>query len=536
MPTANIICLKKDPVYPEGMRGGECGENLTWLLNEKTGKLTISGSGDMTDYDDFSSNVPWYKYTNLIQTITISEDVTSIGNGSFGFCKNVEEIIVPEGISRIGDYAFYHCEKLKSVSLPESLKEIGHESFSHCYNLTDVIIPSGVTTVGNAFFCCYDMESISILGDITKIGNWFGDCFYLTCVEIPESVTSIDEGAFESCDILTDVYYCGTPEMWEKISVGVSNENLQEATIHYNHKKGGEISSSVGEDDFVVNGSCGDNMTWSFDRYTGTLSINGSGEMYDITEDNPMWKDYRSYIKKIEISEGVTSIGAEAFWGTSIAYFDMKLPSSIESLGEKAFWSSFITGIDMPKTMKSIGAEAFVHCMNLESVRIPDGITRIEDSVFLACMRLQNVEIPASVTSIADNAFFTYYQLKNVSYGGTFEEWSDITIGEKNEYLTNATIRCSNATMGTINKQNPIPWIYQYENRKFRITEDIEPNQEAYIAGYDENGKFINVETVQTVGESVVVPENSASSRLFLMDENNQPLCAAVTVFNEALA
>ena len=57
-------------------KSGSCGENLTWTLSENT--LTISGSGDMTDYAD-GALAPWFGLAGSIQTIHLSEEMTSIG-------------------------------------------------------------------------------------------------------------------------------------------------------------------------------------------------------------------------------------------------------------------------------------------------------------------------------------------------------------------------------------------------------------------------------------------------------------------------
>lgn len=39
------------------IESGSCGSNLTWIL-DSNGTLSISGSGPMPDYDNYTS-VPW---------------------------------------------------------------------------------------------------------------------------------------------------------------------------------------------------------------------------------------------------------------------------------------------------------------------------------------------------------------------------------------------------------------------------------------------------------------------------------------------
>ena len=50
---------------------------------------------------------------------------------------------------------------------------------------------------------------------------------------ISDSVASIGEGSFSYCSILTSVYYKGTAEDWDKLSIGYSNEDLTFATLYY---------------------------------------------------------------------------------------------------------------------------------------------------------------------------------------------------------------------------------------------------------------------------------------------------------------
>ena len=58
-----------------GAIGGICGENLTWILDPE-GTMTISGTGDMTDYTD--TNRPWYDYLSSITSVVIEDGVTAL--------------------------------------------------------------------------------------------------------------------------------------------------------------------------------------------------------------------------------------------------------------------------------------------------------------------------------------------------------------------------------------------------------------------------------------------------------------------------
>ena len=64
----------------------------------------------------------------------------------------------------------------------------------------------------------------------------FLSCTSLKELSIPVSVTKIDNGAFDGCTTLTDVYYSGTKEQWDNINIDTrydSNAPLLNATIHF---------------------------------------------------------------------------------------------------------------------------------------------------------------------------------------------------------------------------------------------------------------------------------------------------------------
>lgn len=134
-------------------------------------------------------------------------------------------------------------------------------------------------------------------------------------------------------------------------------------------------------------GTCGDNMTWTFDTDTGVLTISGTGDMYDYIADydtyeyTQPWYSHSLYIKKLVINEGVTSIGDNAFVMNDFS--EVSLPDSLISIGERAFFN----------------------CNNLKNVNIPDNVTYIGDSAFEACQFMEQVTIPASVKNIGWCAF-----------------------------------------------------------------------------------------------------------------------------------
>lgn len=170
--------------------------------------------------------------------------------------------------------------------------------YSRRDEITSLVVSEGITTIGEASF---------------------NNCHNLTRVYLPDSLTFIEYGAFFSCSSLTDVYYAGTEEDWNDIYIDIENNCLTNAAVTYNASA--PLSAS---------GSCGDDITWSFDG--ATLTLSGSGPTWDYEDGAPPWEEFAGTIEALVVKEGITSIHVNAFmdfknvatiyWPASITVFD----------------------------------------------------------------------------------------------------------------------------------------------------------------------------------------------------------------------
>jgi len=166
-------------------------------------------------------------------------------------------------------------------------------------------------------------------------------------------------------------------------------------------------------------GKIGDlSITWNLDA-EGTLTISGEGSLSDYFLYNhdgyTPWYDYRSSIKSVIISEGITTIGEWNFAGC-VNLVSITIPNGVTRIENGAFYGcNNLVSITIPNSVNSIGDRAFQNCSSITSIIIPEGVTMIEKLAFRGCKALNSIILPNSVTSIGDGAFGSCFSLNSVT-------------------------------------------------------------------------------------------------------------------------
>ena len=224
----------------EVLRSGACGGNAEWTFYDN-GVLIVSGTGPMTDYTygytghPYESNMPWWDLREEILSVYILDGITTLGEASFVFCKNMTGISLPGSLTAIGERALFCCDLLADMTIPGGVTEIGAFAFDGAL-ITEVVVPSGVTVIERGvFYECYELTDMRLPDGVTEIGQRaFFACRNLKSITIPDSVRSIGDSAFFGCRSLTDVYYGGTEDQWKAIAMEDEDAELTGALIHFN--------------------------------------------------------------------------------------------------------------------------------------------------------------------------------------------------------------------------------------------------------------------------------------------------------------
>ena len=382
----NLFTVKASAEYE-----GFCGNELSYIFDEKTGTLTVSGSGDMYEFYD---QAPWYYYKKNIETVVFEGEITSIGYGAFDNCSRLTNITIPDSIKSIEGSAFSRCASLRRIEIPDSVTSIGYAAFFRS-GLWEISIPDSVIKIGRMAFedtSYYQTES-NWENDVLYIGNHlvsirdsytfsgfcdvregtvsiadytFFNCSGLTGISIPDSVVSIGENVFGECDSLISVVI---PDSVLYLGSGIFSycNNLQNVTI------GNRVTS------------------------IGAGAFNGCDSL-----------------KKINVPHGVTSIGENAFCLCS-SLTEITIPETVTSIGRGAFSSSGISRLVIPDGITIIEEGVFGYCKALTDINIPAGVTKIGKEAFEGCSALTEITVPEGVTELGESAFNMCIALKSMS-------------------------------------------------------------------------------------------------------------------------
>ena len=289
-------------------------------------------------------------------------------------------------------------------------------------------------------------------------------------------------------------------------------------------------------DSETASGKCGDNLTWTLEG--NKLTISGTGAMYDYDErndDTPPWYYYEDRITEIVIEEGVTAIGKDGFCKL-FSLTSVQLPGSLKSIGASAFhdcWKlesinvsagnkaySSENGVlfnknktellmypaaktnssyTVPSSVVNIGEAAFVECDNLKEIVLPEGVENIGKSAFSRCLNLENITLPKSLKTIGEEAFSACFSLKNITLPNNLT-----TIG------SDAFISCGFKSITIPSSVIKIGEPFTFSNKLESIS--VSANNSAYSA---ENSVLFNKNKTKLItypegkaGESYTIPSS----------------------------
>ncbi len=502
---------------------GICGEKVTWSL--ENGKLTISGTGDMYNYED--EPTPWQK--SSVTDIVVTGSPYNIGTYAFSGCTSLKSVDLGQ-VKQIGEGAFSGCVSLKSIVIPDSVLAIMPGAFKGDSGLSSVTFGSNLKTINDeAFSGCVSLKSVSFGDSLQKIeinafsGNsslssitfgkgmedicWeaFSGCPSLTFLSFPDSVKYIKTRAFKDSTNLNSITFGTGLMMLSPDAFPVEFEDLNGNKIvagaanvaghTYKYDRAGVLRESSSEAQ-----KCGDNLTCVLE---GTkLTISGSGDMYDYTtSSNRPWQ--RS-VSEIVFSGTPTSIGKMAF--SECPLKSVTIPDSVTKIGDDAFaWCNSLESVNLGSSVKIIGRYAFQECP-LKSVVIPDSVTKIDSYAFQNCADLSSVTFGKSLASIEGRAFTKCPSLTSLTFPDSLVSIGDFGFDD-DDSLTYVSFGKGLSSVGS----NAFSVKFEDKNGK-TVTAASDLKGNTYRSSGDKTLRDVNAEPAEPVHPSSVTLNKTSAS------------------------
>ncbi|MBQ9133060.1 MAG: leucine-rich repeat domain-containing protein [Clostridia bacterium] len=454
---------------------GTCGKDLTWTLED--GTLTISGTGDMDDYDAVSAvtigndgrfvitndrnadHAPWYSDRFDIQKIVVSKGVISIGSAAFFDCTKVVDVQLPEGLLLLGDNAFKNCRMLTEICFPESLTTLGATCFEDS-GLAKAEISENISKIGCGAFCSTPLtefviavenkyfsttDGLLLSADKTKLycypsartdtnytvpayithimARAFSQCENLRTVTLHDGVKGIEDNAFNPCKKLESIYI---PASVQTLGTDVFKTDV-ELTIYGEDRSKARSYANVNGIRFSSGPMPTNVFDWSVDD-AGVLTISGTGYISQESLESAPWKEKEHEIRTLVIDEGVIGITEYVFDGVSNVE-SLVLPSTLQKISGGPFQNCselldisfsarnnyFCVEDGVLFNKRKTGLYLYPAQRSGDSYTVPSGVLEIFDYAFCSA-KLQAIYISSSVNSIYQSAFTNCDWLSIVSF------------------------------------------------------------------------------------------------------------------------
>ncbi|MCR4915066.1 MAG: leucine-rich repeat protein [Prevotella sp.] len=405
-----------------------------------------------------------FSYTHNLQTMTIPSGVTDFGEGeTFIYSESLQSVVVSEGVTTIPDDFVNQCRALTSVSIPEGVTSIGVTAFGGCTALTEVVIPSTVTNIGENAFVQTGLQRIEVKNPTPIEIN--ADCFtpryaYATLVVPFGSMVDYQGAAvWSNFNQMDDhsVFKANTAE-----GVEVTYKMLSETACQVGDGTNRAISTSYSGAVTIpesVNGitviaigdyafracslteislpatlnsignnsvaSCSNltkviaNMTDPFDIDDTSFSLSLQADLYveyaslDAYKAHIQWKKFHRIIPFSSDPTIIIDVNADGSLYTFykvISESDKTCQVGLGQEGSTAIPTTYAGDFTIPSsvngyTVTKVGAYAFKGCSGITAMILPEGIKEIGDYAFANATAMTSISLPESLEIIGTGAF-----------------------------------------------------------------------------------------------------------------------------------
>lgn len=315
-----------------------------------------------------------------------SNNVSKLGH-NYNLTEKVAATCTAQG------YDLYTCSRCNSTEKRNAVSATGHN-----YIFTKTVSPT-CTAQGYDLYTCSACTVTEKRNTISETGHKYvlSDHIDSTCntAGYDKYICSVCKNTYQDeidtldGSVLTASLEKAQTYLAKDYFTEISMLNLQ--TVYDKHKNDLDtltnqeaVDNAVTEINTAISnlllgdsasGKTEEGFSWSWEKSSGILTVNGSGAMPNYNSSSMPWYDVIPYATEIIVSEGITSIGKYAFYKAENA-----------------------KNIVLPNTLTTINERAFEYCSSVEELIIPDTVTSIGYGTFANMIKLKKVTVPASTT------------------------------------------------------------------------------------------------------------------------------------------
>ena len=333
----------EDRMRYEYSRFGNCTSLLAFGVSDKCPRYTAEDG--MLFYKYNGEKLLLVCPQGRTESVILGKDVTGIGPCAFRDCKDLTSVTIPDGIAAFENNIFDGCENIR---VTYKGKTYDH---SHIGELFDIAMYSGTGMEGGMI-----IENNTLV----KVSE------NAVTIDIPDTVTEISDDAFYDCSKLETIRFknklytqSDTKDLLAAVhgeeGLTIKNGKLTVVASYLTEVKIPDRVTEIESDTYGAHKTafkdCGNLRKVTFGK--GITELKGMSFAMGGRASIFGW-DSCENISEIVISEGVTSLDYNAFYG-------------LEKLKK----------VNLPSSLETLGPNAFGDCTSLTNITIPDSVTEI---------------------------------------------------------------------------------------------------------------------------------------------------------------
>lgn len=278
---------------------------------------------------------------------TVPDSVLYIYRQAFDSCKNLLSVTLGCNVEELGGYTFLGCDKLRDITISSSVEEIGSRAFANCANLLAINVNADNSEYTSVDGVLFNKDKTALI----KYPSGKEGAKY----EIPESVTYVDECAFDYCQSIEEIVF----------GSNVQTLGSDSFTQCYSLKK---VVMNEGLE-MIGNGA--------FERCDSLCAVSIPDSVKII---NGYAFAYCDKLSEINIGDNVIDLSFYSFYATAYYNNDSNWVDDVLYIGNYL--------IRAKNTIE-------------DNYKVKDGTVYIVGGAFIGCSNIKNITLPKSIKKLA---------------------------------------------------------------------------------------------------------------------------------------